>query len=492
MVAIADAQGAIQLLNHHCEEITGHAPAQVVQRAIWSVLPAPEGAARMREAFLRAAAGEPAEDDEGDWLCKDGSRLAVRWSYSGIRDAGGKVTGVVVAGVDVLAARRIEAELAESMGRYHAILDTAVDGIITINERGAVASFNRAAERIFGYRAAEVIGRNVSMLMPAPYRESHDGYLDNYRRTGRKKIIGIGREVEGLRKDGTRFPLDLAVGEVVSGGQRLFTGIVRDITDRKDAEREARRRMDELAHVTRIHSMGELASGLAHEINQPLTAIINYARACLRMIGAGTADQELLHGSMEQIARQGERAVEVIRRLRKFIEKGEVEKQPCDLVASLSEALGLLDHELTVNQVRVYLDARPSIPEVHIDRVQIEQVLVNLVRNAVEAMVSGPSASRELRLQLIPDQQDAPGVRVSVHDSGPGFGQNKPERLFDPFFTTKADGLGQGLAICRRIVEAHDGRIWAENGQPGGAVFHFWLPLPDAAAAPGSVPGKKT
>jgi two-component system sensor kinase FixL len=488
MVAIADARGAIQLLNRHCEEITGYALAEVAGRELWAVLPEADTAGRMRQAFERAAAGEAVEDDEGVWRCKDGSPLPVRWGYSCFKDAAGQVRGVAVTGVDVQAARHMQEELAASMDRHQGILDTAVDGIITIDERGLVESFNRAAERIFGYRAAEVIGRNVAMLMPPPYRESHDGYLGNYRRTRRKKIIGIGREVEGLRKDGTRFPLDLAVGEVVTAGQRRFTGIVRDITDRKEAERELRRRIDELAHVTRVHSMGELAAGLAHEINQPLTAIISYARACVRMLDAGTADHELLHGSLEQIARQGERASEVIRRLRKYVEKGEIDTLPGDLGASIAEALALLDHELTVNQVRVYVDVPAPLPAVHIDRVQIEQVLVNLVRNAVEAMAATAPAGRELHVAVCREEADAAGsasLRVSVRDCGPGFGQNSPARLFDPFFTTKSEGLGQGLAICRRIVEAHQGTIWAESAAPSGAVFSFLLPLP-AVGSPGA------
>lgn len=484
MVAIADAAGAIQLLNRHCEEITGFPLAEVAGREVWTVLPAPDAAAGMRQAFLRAAAGAAVEDEEGRWRTRGGAGLSVRWGYSAFRDADGSVRGVAITGVDMQAQQRIQAELAESLNRYQAILDTAVDGIITINEFGIVGSFNRAAERIFGYRAAEVTGRNVAMLMPPPYRDDHDGYLANYRNTGHRKIIGSGREVEGLRKDGSRFPLDLSVGELVASGQRLFTGIVRDVTDRKEAEHELRRRLDELAHVARLHSMGELAAGLAHEINQPLTAIINFARACLRMMQAGTADAELLQGALEQITRQGERAVEVIRRLRKFVEKGEVEKLPGDLCASVTEALALLDHELAVHRVRVFVDAEPPLPEVLIDRVQIEQVIVNLVRNAVDAMEATPAPGRELHLSVRAESGSSDGVRVSVRDSGAGFGEHLPERLFEPFFTTKANGLGQGLAICRRIVEAHHGRIWAERGAPAGAVFSFWLPL--AAADAGS------
>ncbi|MDR3417464.1 MAG: PAS domain S-box protein [Nevskia sp.] len=476
-VIIAGPDGAIRQLNQYCQSVTGLTPAQVQGQRVWEILPTPEHTESMRTGFLRAAAGDIPEDQRGYWRGRDGGMFPAHWGYSCLLDAEGGGMGVVVTGADLRLSNRMQAELTDALDRQQAILDTAVDGILTIDETGLIQSFNRAAERIFGYRAGEVVGRNVSMLMPQPYRAEHDGYLHNYQTTRRKKIIGIGREVEGLRKDGTTFPLELAVGEVVVSGQRIFTGIIRDITDRKQIELEARRRQDELAHLTRVHSMGDLAAGLAHEINQPLTAILGHSRACLRMIGAGTADMDLLRESMEQIARQGERAAEVIRRLRKYVEKGEIEKQPSDLPASVQEVLGLLQHELREHGVRVQVKAPSYLPPLLLDRVQIEQVLVNLVRNAVEAMAEARVEGPELELVLV--QSEAPaGVRTSVVDNGPGFGAKQPDDLFAPFFTTKKSGLGQGLSICRRIVDAHGGRIWAESNQPRGAVFHVWLPLP--------------
>ncbi|MBX6421659.1 MAG: PAS domain S-box protein [Nevskia sp.] len=373
--------------------------------------------------------------------------------------------------------RDVQAELIEALELYQAVLDTAVDGIITIDGDGRILSFNHAAERIFGYRAAEVIDRNVSLLMPEPYRSEHDGYLHNYRTTRRKKIIGIGREVEGRRKDGTVFPIELAVGEVNPPGKRVFTGFIRDISDRKQAELEARRRQDELAHLARVHSMGDLAAGLAHELNQPLTAILGYARACLRMIGAGSADLELLRQSMEQIARQGERAAEIIRRLRRYVEKGEIDRQPSDLGARVQEALAMLQHQIKAHAVKVRVNGTEGLPPLLLDSIQIEQVLVNLARNAIEAMTGAQVEAPEL--ELVAALSDTPlGVRLSVRDNGPGFGDTAPDELFAPFFTTKKEGLGQGLSICRRIIEAHGGRLWAEPNHPQGAAFHLWLPLP--------------
>lgn len=476
LVAITDAQGRIRALNQHCESACGFTLAEVQNQPIWETLLAPEFARMMKDAILGAVAGNVIEDQQGLWSAKDGSRFTVRWGVSAVRDAEGALHGVVVSGTDLRASRLMEIELGEALDRHQAILDTAVDGIITIGARGRVESFNRAAERIFGYRASEVIGRNISMLMPTPYREQHDGYLDQYLTTRRKKIIGIGREVEGLRKDGTVFPLELSVGEVVISGSRVFTGIIRDVTDRKHIELEARRRQDELAHVTRLHSMGDLASGLAHEINQPLTAILNHSGACLRMIDAGTADLDLLRDSMAQIARQGERAAEVIRRLRKYVEKGEIEMQLLDVTRSIAEVMALLQHELKIHGVHVAIDSAEDTPPVLLDAVQFEQVLVNVIRNAIEAMVEASTPDPQLNISVTPSATPA-GVDISISDSGPGFGDVPVDKLFEPFHTTKPMGLGQGLSICRRIIDAHSGQIWAES-TPEGAHFHIWLPRP--------------
>ena len=477
LIAVTDKDGSIRQLNEHCEAVLGVRTDEVLGRPIWSLLPGAEQAEMMRAGLLRCAAGESVDDCRGQWQTHSGSQFAVQWGYCPLFGSDQQILAVVVAGADLRRSIRMQAELTEAVDLHQAILDTAVDGIIAIGEDGVVRSFNRAAERIFGYRAVEVLGHNISMLMPQPYRGEHDGYIHNYLVTHRKKIIGIGREVEGLRKDGTVFPLELAVGEVVVSGPRVFTGIIRDISDRKAAELEARRRHDELAHLTRMHSMGDLAAGLAHEINQPLTAILSHSRACVRMIDAGTADMALLHESMAQIGRQAERAAEVIRRLRRYVEKGENETQPSDLGASVREVLSLLQHELKMHEVKVVDRSTAGLPELMLDRIQIEQVLVNLIRNAIEAMVE--AGVDEPQLELDAALSDAPaGVRLRLRDNGPGFGATAPDQLFAPFFSTKKQGMGQGLSICRRIVESHGGRIWADANEGGGAAFYLWLPLP--------------
>jgi two-component system, LuxR family, sensor kinase FixL len=480
LIVVTDAAGKITQANSHCEAMTGFSPAELIGKPIWDCLPAPETAGQMRDAFTRVAAGDSVHaDEEARWLRKDGTPLSVLCNCLGRYDADGLLQTMVISAFDIGRARSIATELGEALDRHQGILDTAVDAIITIDQHGNLESFNRAAERIFGYRAAEVVGRNISMLMPQPYRGQHDGYLQNYLTTRRKKIIGIGREVEGLRKDGTVFPMELAVGEVALASGRTFTGIVRDISDRKAAEQEARRRLNEMAHIMRLRSMGELAAGLAHEINQPLTAIVSSAQACQRMIAAGNVEPELLRDALGQIAAQGVRAAEVIRRLRRLVEKGELEKRPQDLANSVTEVLALFAHELRVHMVQVNVAVpEGGVPEVNVDRVQIEQVVVNLIRNALDAMEQILPSERLLKIALSTALNDGrTGLLLRVQDHGTGIAPEIAEHLFEPFQTTKRDGLGQGLAICRRIVEAHGGRIWVETVVTGGTAFLVWLPL---------------
>ncbi len=395
----------------------------------------------------------------------------------------GLVTGVVTIFVVAIGAllfirvsNPIIHRLEESAAKTRAILDTVVDGIITIDERGIVESLNPATERIFGFSASEVIGNNVNMLMPSPYRQEHDDYLRHYRATGEKRIIGIGREVTGRRKDGSTFPMDLAVGEVQLSGKRLFTAAVRDVTDRKRAEKEAKRRLDELAHVGRVASMGEMASGLAHEINQPLTAIASYAEACLLMLKSKAGNTDLLRDSLEEISGQAQRTGAIVRRLRQFVKQAEAERSGVDINSVVRSVLELLEHDISAHRIRLQLELDEQLPEVEIDRIQIDQVLVNLVLNAVDAMDSTEQADRELTIQTAKTSSEE-ALEVAVSDTGSGLTPEVVDHLFDAFFTTKPGGMGLGLVISRSIIQAHRGRLWATPNGDTGATFRFTLPI---------------
>jgi two-component system, LuxR family, sensor kinase FixL len=351
------------------------------------------------------------------------------------------------------------------------ILDTVPDAIIVIDERGLIEEFSPAAERLFGYDGAEVRGRNVSTLMPSPYRERHDTYMRNYLTTGIRKIIGIGRIVVGQRKDGTTFPMELAVGEAQIGSRRVFTGFVRDLTERQATEKRLQDIQAELLHVSRLSAMGQMASALAHELNQPLTAILNYVRAARRLLETeGGASPKTLE-AMDKAVAQTTRAGQIIRRLRDFVEKGQSQRTPDNLNKTIEEAAALALVGAKEADVRVTLDLSPSVPEVLIDRIQIQQVLLNLIRNSIEAMAL--TERRELVIRSAPADGMA---EVAVSDSGPGLAEPVAAQLFQPFITTKPQGMGLGLSISRSIVDAHGGRISAETNEAGGVTFRFTVP----------------
>jgi len=363
--------------------------------------------------------------------------------------------------------------LPEREALLQAIIETSPDGLITIDETCLIQSFNPAAERMFGYDAAEVIGRNVACLMPSPYREEHDSYVAHYLRTGEKRIIGIGREVLGQRKDGTIFPLELAVGEVQAAGRRVFAGFVRDVSARQLAEARLRELQAELIHVSRLSAMGEMASALAHELNQPLTAIINYAQATRRLAGEDQARESALSGLLDKIVQQGSRAGQIIHRLRQFIAKGETERTLADVNGVTEEASALALIGAAGKGIAVRRMLEDGLPPVLMDKIQIHQVITNLIRNGIDAL--GEVGSGEIVIRT--RRASATQVEISVADTGPGLAPEVAARLFQPFVTTKPGGMGIGLSICRTIVEAHGGKLWAGDGPGGGAVFTMSLPL---------------
>ena len=370
------------------------------------------------------------------------------------------------------------ASLPEREALLRAILETSPDGLITIDEVGVIQSFNPAAERMFGYHAAEVIGRNVSCLMPDPYREEHDGYLERFRRTGEKRIIGIGREVLGQRKDGTIFPVELAVGQVQAAGRQFFAGFVTDVSARQQSEQRLQELQAELIHVSRLSAMGEMASALAHELNQPLTAIINYAQTARGLVerrpGEGASG---LVSLLEKTVQQASRAGQIIRRLRQFIAKGETDRALEDINAVVEEAsaLALIGTGGKGIAARRVLGA--GLPPVLLDKIQIHQVITNLIRNGVDAL--GGVKRREIVIST--RHAGADSIEITIADTGPGLAPEVADRLFQPFVTTKPGGLGIGLSICRSIVDAHGGRLWASDNPDGGTIFHVRLPTAEAS-----------
>jgi len=352
------------------------------------------------------------------------------------------------------------------------ILETVPDAMIVIDERGCIVSFSAAAERMFGYKEAELLGENVSALMPSPDRERHDGYLQRYFRTGERKIIGVGRVTTARHRDGTTFPIDLHIGEAKIGEARVFTGFIRDLTERQQTELRLHELQLALAHVSRVTAMGSLATSIAHELNQPLTAIANYVQTAQELLNTpDPATVGIVQEALAECAAQAVRAGHIIRRLRDFVARGEMEKRIESLSRIVNEACALA----LVGAGERGIDVQMRLcdgDKVLVDRIQLQQVILNLVRNAIEAMSASPE--RHLRIGSMRQSEDF--VRITVEDSGPGLAPEVTARLFEPFVSTKEEGMGLGLSICRTIVEGHGGRIWAEPSKLGGTAIHFTLP----------------
>lgn len=370
-------------------------------------------------------------------------------------------------------------EAHDSEAHLRSILATVPDAMIVINELGFILSFSAAAEKLFGYSETEVLGENVSMLMPSPDRERHDGYLEHYRRTGERKIIGIGRVTTARHRVGYTFPIELSVGEARLGEKRIFTGFIHDITHRQQTEMRLQDLQSELAHVGRISEMATLASSLAHELNQPLTAVANYCETLRDLLASRPDDETLVvvRAALDDAASQALRAGQIVRRLRDFISHGDTERHTENLPRLVQEAnaLALVGSREYGIEVHVQLD--PRAEEVFVDRIQIQQVLFNLIRNAIDAMIESPV--RSLTIQTVPEPPDF--IKVSVEDSGSGISEAVASQLFQPFVTSKSSGMGIGLSICRTIVEAHGGRIWFEPARDGGTIFIFTLPTAETA-----------
>jgi PAS domain S-box-containing protein len=350
-----------------------------------------------------------------------------------------------------------------------AVVDGSPDAIIAISPTGIIQSINTNGMKMFGYERQDIVGRNISVLMPEPFRGMQDGHAQDYAQTGQAKVIGIGREVEGLRSDGSVVPLGLMITQTTYDNAPLFVGFLRDLSSRREIEARIKQLQGE-----RLSAMGGLAAGLAHELNQPLTAAVTYletAQLLLDMPPEARPDtiENTLRSAVDEIMRAGH----IVKRLREFVTGGEPDKTFLSLHDFINAA-----SELSIpkkERIGVSLRLNAKNDNVLADRIQIKQVLANLIRNATEAMA--PAAERKLSISTSSIEQDM--IRVDIADNGSGFQPGVMERLFEPFQTTKSSGMGIGLSISRMIVEAHYGKIWAEPNPKGGAIFSFTLPLVD-------------
>jgi len=354
------------------------------------------------------------------------------------------------------------------------LMDAMIEAIIVIDEQGTIERVNKAVESMFGYSTDEVVGQNVSVLMPQPDKGSHDNYMNQYMKTGERKIIGIGREVVAMRKDGSLFVADLAVGEVSWQSEHKFVGLMRDLTEKKQAEEQAIKRREEMIQASRVTTMGEMAASMAHELNQPLTAIANYASACTRLMHNPDPQVDAVRSALQNINTQAHRASEVIRRLRDFVRYDATTRETTSCADLIKEIMPLAAVDAKAHSIVFEIDVPDSLPQICVDSLQIQQVVINLLRNAIDAMATAEAEDR--RLYLVGSSEGGDQVKIDVIDCGTGVPEEKKHQLFDAFFTTKPEGMGMGLAICRTIIQSHGGTLTCANNEERGATFTIRLP----------------
>ena len=343
------------------------------------------------------------------------------------------------------------------------------------DEHGVVITYNKACERLFGYSAAEMIGRNVIAIMPPDMAHMHDNYINNFLTTGRRKIIGIGREVRGQHRDGTVIPVHLSVGEASTSAGRQFIGILRDLRARNESEQRLNQLQTNLVRMARVSAIDEMGAALAHELNQPLTALMLYLQAVERACAKHSAVNPMppgVLGILEKAVREAERAGSIIQRMRQFVEKRDPVRRMVDLNPLIEEAI-----ELTLlgspPGTRIDRALAPDLPKLLVDPVQIQQVVVNLVRNALEAV-----KNCDRQVVTVSTRATDNGGAMVVEDSGPGIRADAVQELFKPFSSSKSRGLGLGLAISRSIAQNHGGELTVDPGGGGrGASFTLHLPL---------------
>jgi len=472
-IYMLDPAGRVAIWNKGAERLKGWTEREIVGQHASVFYPEAARAAGKPERDLERARTEGKLEEE-DWrVRKDGSEFLAHVSITALYDPSGALRGYGKVIRDVTEQRARERQLSASATQFRSILATVPDAMIVIDSEGHILSFSAAAERLFGFAEAEIRGKNVSALMPSPDRERHDSYLHRYLTTGERRIIGLGRIVVGERRDGSTFPMELSVGEALTDGERIFTGFIRDLSEKQAAEEHIEALRADLIHVARVSAMGTMASTLAHELNQPITAVAFYMQG-LRTLMQDPRPENIpvILEALADAESEALRAGHIVQRLREFVARGEVDRRVTDLPELVSEASKLALIGAREKGISVTFSLDPEATPVLVDKVQTQQVLINLIRNAVEAMAG--CDTRELTVSSGLDAEKF--VRVTVEDTGRGVAPEIAATLFDAFNTTKSSGMGLGLSICRTIVEANGGRIWMDPREGGGTSFHFSLP----------------
>jgi PAS domain S-box-containing protein len=412
-----------------------------------------------------------------EYFRKDGSRVPVLVGAAPLEDGGND--GVAFA-LDLSEQKRAEEALRRVEEQARAIVDSALDAVVVMNAEGIITEWNKQAEETFGWTRPEALGRRMSeTIIPAQYRLSHERGLEQFFKTGQGPVLNRRIEITAFRRDGTEFPVELSITPQKSDNTWTFSAFIRDITARKQAQEDLRNAHAELAHVNRVMTMGELAASIAHEVNQPLAAVIASGDSCKAWLANEPPNLEKALAAADRIVQAAAQASDIVRRIRALFKKTTSITTPLEINEVITETVSLVGGEVQRKGVSLNTELAANLPAALGDRIQLQQVILNLAINATEAMTGFEDQPRRLVIQS--KLAESGEILVSVADSGPGIDPQQTAQLFAPFFTTKPDGIGMGLSISRSIIEAHGGRLWAIANQPRGAVFHFALPAAPTA-----------
>ncbi|WP_293549673.1 PAS domain-containing sensor histidine kinase [Parvibaculum sp.] len=474
-VILIDATGAILMFNPACEKLFGYKSAEVIGENVKRLMPEPYQSEH--DAYLANYHRTHSPKIIGigrtvQGRRKDGSVFPMDLSVGEAKQEGASIFVGIIR--DLTERQRSEMVIRETAARLQAVVETAVDGVILIDATGEVLMFNPACERLFGYRSGEVTGRNVKLLMPDPYQREHDGYLANYHRTHERKIIGIGREVQGRRKDGSVFPMDLSVGEAKQEGASIFVGIIHDLTERKQAEAQ-------LIQAQKMEAVGQLSGGIAHDFNNLLTVIIGNAEA----LSDELPMQPKLQRFLDMIISAGERGAELTQRLLAFSRRQTLQPVEVNCNRLVSQMQQMLQRTLR-EDVNIKIELEPGLWSAFADAAQLESAILNLAINAQDAMPDGGNlAITTANVPLDENYQSKnpevpPGyyVMIAVTDDGEGMPENVLKKVFEPFFTTKEVGKGSGLGLSMvyGFVKQSNGHVSIYSDPGLGTTVRIYLP----------------
>jgi PAS domain S-box-containing protein len=439
----------------------------------WTDLTPEEWRARDEMAVSDVMATGTAQPYRKEYFRKDGSRVPVLVGAARFEERGSD--GVAFA-LDLTEQKHAEEAFRRVEEQARSIVDSALDAVVVMDADGMIRDWNKQAEETFGWTRPEALGRRmVDTIIPAHYRLAHEKGLEQFLKTGQGPVLNRRIEITALRRDGAEFPVELTITPLKSGDAWTFSSFIRDITARRQAQEDLRNAQAELAHVNRVMTMGELAASIAHEVNQPLAAIVASGDSCTAWLQSEPPNLEKARAAADRIVQAATQASDIVRRIRALFKKTTSISTPLEINEVIAETISLAGGEVQRKGVSLNTALAVNLPAVLGDRVQLQQVILNLVINATEAMAGVENQPRRLTIQSLPSGTGE--VLVSVADTGPGIDPQHTARLFAPFFTTKAEGIGMGLSISRSIIEAHGGRLWAAANQPRGAVFHFALPF---------------